>query len=401
MKQKLVITQQNEKYIVALTDSRRLIEVYTEPADQTIFVGNIYVGQVKNIVQNIQAAFVQVDKDTLCYYSLEENRHHLFLNKKSGGELKPGDLILVQISREAVKNKAPACTCYLNFTGRYSVLTWNKTTLGFSNKITSQERRKELKKLYREFQDPDYGFIVRTNAAEAEEEEIRKELQLLIARGKKVIGDAPHRSYGQALMRGLPGYLTVMRDYSMTDITEVVTDSQEIYRQLTEQESLSSMKNAFPIRYYEDPCLSLDQLYRITPQIKEALSTKVWLKSGGYLFIEPTEAMTVIDVNTGKAIEGKRPASRQFYKINLEAAREIAYQIRLRNLSGIIIIDFIDMVDPKLQEELLWELKRCISQDRIKTTLIDITGLGLVELTRKKIKKPLYEQLPREDNKYV
>lgn len=401
MKQKLVITKQKNNYIVALTDAKRLIEVQAEPSNQTIFVGNIYVGQVKNIVHNINAAFVQVDKNTLCYYSLEENKHHLFLNKKAGDELKPGDLILVQISREAVKNKAPTCTCYLNFTGRYSVLTWNKTIVGFSNKITSQERRKELKALYKPFKNPNYGFIVRTNAAEASDDEIVSELEVLIERAEKIIQEAPHRNYGQVLMRGLPGYLTVMRDYSAMDIKEILTDDQEIYEQLMEQSKQSDTNDVFPIRLYNDPYLSLDKLYRITTQMEEALKTKVWLKSGGYLFIEPTEAMTVIDVNTGKAIEGKRPTSKQFYKINLEAAKEIAYQIRLRNLSGIIIIDFIDMVEPERKEELLNEFEKFIRQDRIKTTLVDITSLGLVELTRKKIKKPLYEQLTKECESYV
>lgn len=396
MKQKLVITKQKNNYIVALTDTKRLIEIQAEPSNQTIFVGNIYVGQVKNIVHNINAAFVQVDKNTLCYYSLEENKHHLFLNKKDGDELRPGDLILVQISREAVKNKAPTCTCYLNFTGRYSVLTWNKTIVGFSNKITSQERRKELKALYKPFKNPNYGFIVRTNAAEASDDEIVGELEVLIERAEKIIQEAPHRNYGQVLMRGLPGYLTVMRDYSAMDIKEILTDDHEIYEQLMEQRKQSDTNDVFPIRLYNDPYLSLDKLYRITTQMEEALKTKVWLKSGGYLFIEPTEAMTVIDVNTGKAIEGKRPTSKQFYKINLEAAKEIAYQIRLRNLSGIIIIDFIDMVEPELKEELLNEFEKLIRQDRIKTTLVDITSLGLVELTRKKIKKPLYEQLTKE-----
>lgn len=401
MKQKLVITKQKNNYIVALTDAKRLIEVQAEPSNQTIFVGNIYVGQVKNIVHNINAAFVQVDKNTLCYYSLEENKHHLFLNKKAGDELKPGDLILVQISREAVKNKAPTCTCYLNFTGRYSVLTWNKTIVGFSNKITSQERRKELKALYKPFKNLNYGFIVRTNAAEASDDEIVSELEVLIERAEKIIQEAPHRNYGQVLMRGLPGYLTVMRDYSAMDIKEILTDDQEIYEQLMEQSKQSDTNDVFPIRLYNDPYLSLDKLYRITTQMEEALKTKVWLKSGGYLFIEPTEAMTVIDVNTGKAIEGKRPTSKQFYKINLEAAKEIAYQIRLRNLSGIIIIDFIDMVEPERKEELLNEFEKFIRQDRIKTTLVDITSLGLVELTRKKIKKPLYEQLTKECESYV
>ncbi len=395
MKQRLIITKQKNKHIVALTDTEKLIEVQAEPADQTVFVGNIYVGQVKNIVHNINAAFVQVEKDILCYYSLEENRHHLFLNAKSDHTLKAGDLILVQISREAVKNKAPSCTCYLNFTGRYSVLTWNKTIIGFSNKITDPERRKQLRKLYAEWKNPDYGFIVRTNAMDAPDDEIRKELQELVERAERVIGDAPHRNYGDVLMRGLPGYMTVMRDYSAIDIKEIVTDCEDIYEQLTEQNDQASVKSPIPIRLYRDEMVSLDHLYRISVQMEHALQTKIWLKSGGYLFIEPTEAMTVIDVNTGKAIEGKRPTSRQFYRINLEAAKEIAYQIRLRNLSGIIIIDFIDMVEQERKEQLMQEFQKLIRQDRIKTTLVDITSLGLVELTRKKIKKPLHEQLEK------
>ena len=171
-----------------------------------------------------------------------------------------------------------------------------------------------------------------------------------------------------------------------------MTDDEELYQELQAYLKESQPEDLDKLRWYQDPLLPLKSLYRLNRAVEEATSPRVWLKSGGYLVIEPTEALVVIDVNTGKYAE-KKTMSETILKINLEAAREIGRQLRLRNLSGIIIIDFIDMKEEEHRRQLLKELEEVVRRDPIKTTVVEITRLNLVELTRKKLHRPLYEQL--------
>ena len=188
-------------------------------------------------------------------------------------------------------------------------------------------------------------------------------------------------------------YLCDIRDGYANALTEIVTDDQTIYAQIKEYLETYQEEDLDKLRLYEDHQITLSALYNIEKRLDEATREHVWLKSGAYLIIQHTEAFNVIDVNTGKAIAGKKKAQETFLKINLEAAREAARQIRLRNLSGIIIIDFIDLLDKKDQEILMRELADLFRKDPVKTTVVDITALNLVEITRKKVRKPLHEQL--------
>lgn len=390
MSNKIVITRLEGKIVTAMVEAGKIVELHCEKEENNSILGNIYTAKVKNIVKNINAAFVEVADGMICYYSLQENKRHHLLNGIQKDTLVAGDEILVQVSRDNVKTKQPTVSGNLNFTGKYAVLTSQKRGVGISNKIRNGERVQQLKALVGDHIREDFGLILRTNAEMAEDEEIVAEIERLKREYDLVCQRSQYLSPFQLVMESPRGYLAQIRDQKQTCINEIVTDQPDIYEKiavyLEEQEEDKKI-----LQLFEKDGIRLDQIYRISHELKQALQEKVWLNSGGYLVIQPTEAMVVIDVNTGKAIKGKR-MEEHFLKVNMEAAREIGRQIRLRNLSGIIIVDFIDMKEEASEQKLMEEMDRILRKDRIKAMVVDMTKLHLVEITRKKVRKPLYEQ---------
>lgn len=373
-----------------MIEEGKIVEIQCEKEEKAGILGNIYTAKVKNIVKNINAAFIEIADGIICYYSLETNKSHHYLTKTNRDRLVVGDEILVQISRDNVKTKQPTATSNLNLTGKYLVLTSQKHGVGISNKIKDLERVKELKKLSKQFMSPEFGIIFRTNAELASEDEILKEAKQLITRYEMICKKASCLKPFQLVMASKRAYLSQIQDQKQTCLNEIITDQKDIYEDiLAFLEEMGEEQKI--VQLFEKDGIRLDQIYRISHTLKEALQEKVWLKSGGYLVIQPTEAMVVIDVNTGKAIKGKH-VEEHFLKVNKEAAKEIAYQLRLRNLSGIIIVDFIDMKKKESEEELLHLMAKELRKDRIKAMLVDMTKLHLVEITRKKVRKPLHEQ---------
>ena len=390
MSDKIVITRIEGKIVTAMIEQGKIVELNCEKSHNNSILGNIYTAKVKNIVKNINAAFVEVEGGRICYYSLNENKNHHFLKPITRTNLIQEDEILVQVSRENVKTKQPTVTSNLNFTGRYLVLTSQKHQIGISKKIRNEERVKELRALADQFIRPDFGIIFRTNAETALDEEILAEAEHLIQQFDLVCQKAMYRNPFQLIYEAPKGYLSLIRDQRQTCLNEIVTDQRDIYDVVLAYLKDNQDEEKI-LQLFERDGIRLDQIYRISHELEQALSEKVWLKSGGYLVIQPTEAMTVIDVNTGKAIKGKR-VEEHFLKINLEAAREIGRQLRLRNLSGIIVVDFIDMKLAESEELLMNEMREILKHDRIKTMLVDMTKLHLMEITRKKVRKPLLEQ---------
>ncbi|MGN0465369.1 MAG: ribonuclease E/G [Lachnospiraceae bacterium] len=395
-KGKLVITKKNGYILTAMCEGDKLTEVSFEPDNETSILNNIYIAKVKNIVKNIDAAFLEIADGILCYYSLTENKKHNFLNQKKNQTLTVGDELLVQISKEAIKKKAPTATSNLNLTGKYVVLTSANKNIGISNKIEKSEDRKRLKQTIQKYKDERYGVIVRTNAAQVSEEILKKELLVLSEQMEKLFEKAKYLTCFSCIYQAPAAYLMDIRDQNEQQLEKIIIEDKKIYEELKQYLMIYQPMDLKKLELYEEDSISLWTLYGLEKQIREAMSEKVWLKSGSYLIIQPTEAMVVIDVNTGKSI-GKKQPKKHFFRVNMEAAAEIARQIRLRNLSGIIIVDFIDMEEEKSKEELLKELQILLKQDRIKADLVDMTRLGLVEITRKKVKKPIYEQIPSID----
>lgn len=396
---KLIITEMEIKgclcQVCALQEDTQVMELRLAPAGKKSILGNIYVGQVENLASNIQAAFVQIAPGERCYFPLEEAGQAIYASAKKGERpLRPGDEILVQVSRDAMKGKLPAVTANLNFTGKYLVLTTGDKKFGLSKKLTKEERSLLSKWLEEEAARPDkeYGLVVRTNAADATKEEILQELSYLQKLYNKVAVEGKSRTCFSLLYETAPPYMEAVRDAYSRNLEEIVTDVPEVFEKIEAYLNAVSPEESHKLRFYEDKLLALYKLYRLETVVDEVQREKIWLNSGGFLVIQQTEAFVSIDVNTGKFV-GKKKAQETYRKINLEAAKEIVRQLRLRNLSGIILVDFINMENPDHQDELFHVLQKYLRQDPVKGRAVDITPLHILEMTRKKVRRPLIEDI--------
>lgn len=397
MTDKWIVTKMNYKrkegsYLLSahICDST-VLDFKVEDTEEQSILGNVYIGKVKNIVKNINAAFVEVADKQMVYYSLTDHKQHIFVNEKKNDILKVGDEIVLQIAKEGIKTKDPVGSSNINFTGKYVVLTLGNTRIGVSNKL-SGEKRETLREIMEPLANEKYGFIVRTNGADVAPEVLLEEAKRLIAECEKLQETAKHRPVFTLLKGATTGVCRNLKDIRFTPETEVVTDDAELFAQIKSYLEEHQPEDADKLRFYEDKLLPLTKLYSLEKHLEDALGARVWLKSGGYLIIQPTEALTVIDVNTGK-FDGKKRQEETFFKINMEAAKEIGRQLRVRNLSGIIVIDFISMENKEKKQELIEYLKEILREDPVRTTYVDMTGLDLVEITRKKQHRPLHEQL--------
>ena len=375
--------------VAALSEEERIVEIRLESDQEKSILGNIYTGQVENIATNIQAAFVQIEPGKRCYYSLAEAQRAVFsAGRKGNGPLRPGDELLVQVSRDAMKGKLPALTSNLNFTGRYLVLTTGDKKFGLSSKLALEDRHRLSGWLKEEAERPDkeFGIIVRTNAADASKEEILK------GRYHKAVVQGRNRTCFSLVLETEPFYVAAVRDAYGRDLDEIITDVPEIREMILGYLEEISPELKEKLRFYQDKLLPLYKLYRMETALDAIQKEKVWLNSGGFLVIQQTEAFVSIDVNSGK-YTGKKKMEETFRKINLEAAAEIGRQLRLRNLSGIILIDFINMENPDHRDELFHVLQKLLRKDPVKSRAIDITPLHILEMTRKKVRRPVIEDI--------
>ena len=395
---KIIITKYKNSILSCMMDEKRILQLNLDPmAGQHIF-GNVYVGKVKNIVKNIKAAFVEIADGTMCYLSLDKYQQPFFVKHGNSNEIRVGDELLVQVSREGLKTKAPTVTTGINITGRYLVLTGQDPTAAVSKKIEDTAKRKKLKKLAEAICTEQYGVILRTNAAEVEEELLLKEAETLACVYQEILRKGSFSACFSCIYETMPAFLGTVRDSSEGLVEEFITDDKELYQRLQNYLSQYQKEDMDKLVFHDNDVISLDAKYNIKAGVEACVKEKVWLKSGGSIIIQPTEALTVIDVNTEKAIKGKYSIQELFYKVNMEAAEEIAYQLRLRNITGIIMIDFIDMDDMNHRKNLMQALEEFVKPDPVKTTVVDMTALNLVEMTRKKTRKPVLEQLKDIEN---
>ena len=380
-----------ERTVYAFYENDHAAELSCLPAGGESILGNIYVGKVKNIAANISAAFIEIANGQLCYYALNDNDAPIFTTPKKMNTLVAGDELLVQVSREAVKTKAPTVTANLNFAGKYLVLTSGKHHLGLSSKLSPEDKQR-LRTIAEPFLGKDFGIIVRTNAAEASEDELRAELGELTEAYRHTVETGRNRACFSLVYKEPSAYAARLRGLRADSFNKIVTDRADIYRELKAYLTDRQPADLPKLYFYEETAPSLDSVYGLSKAFEEAGKERVWLKSGGYLVIQPTEALTVVDINTGK-YTGKKKKDDTFLKINLEAARELARQLRIRNLSGIIVADFIDMDREEDKQTLMAVLASELKKDPVRTSLVDMTPLGLVEITRKKVQKTLAEQV--------
>lgn len=384
---KIIISEVMDRQLLFLIDEQnhpQFIKVLSDEKEDSL-TGNIYVGRVSDVVPGIQGAFVSISNHQKVFLPFKE-----CCAQKSAIPLRQGDELLVQITASAIKTKLPEASTKLHLAGKYCVCRLNEHGISFSKKISSSKEG-ELKTAITNADMPGrkgYGFIIRTNAGLlSDPKPLLDEMTQFIDIFEQISQTGKYRTIYSCLYRGEEECIKAVKNIPTDLYSEIVTDISFCYEQLMDCKA--------EVRLYQDESLPLAKLYSLETHLKQALSKKVWLPGGGYLIIEPTEAMTVIDVNSGKGSNQKGMAQGQLYmKTNREAALEIARQLRLRNLSGMIMVDFINMGSSEEEQNLLAYLKECLEKDPVKTRLVDMTALGIVEITRKKENRPLADSFP-------
>ncbi len=386
---KCVVTKYGQGIGVFEFEENRLTHAGLYRTDDKVNVGDIFLGRVEKILPILNAYFVSIG-----------NKENVFLPfTEAEGTLKCGDNILIQIKKEASKGKQPMGSMHLSLSGRYCVVNHEPFKIEVSSKLDKQTKETWKNTLYTLAESDvvteqllkSYCLIARTNITEAKDlSDIKNEWISLCEKLTFILEKGRYHTLFSKLHSENERYLQAIHKLSYEKTEEIITDDETIYQKIKER--LGTESSAFQnIRLYQDS-FPLEKVYSLNTKLSEALQKKVWLKSGGFLIIEPTEALTVIDVNSGK-FEKKTNAEEYYKKVNMEAAVEIALQLKLRNLSGIIIIDFINMQLKDNQKELLSLLEQEVSKDNMKTHVIGMTALGLIEVTRKKVEKPLEEQV--------
>ena len=373
---------------ILLDENRKFVDFQLFNEDNVSLVNNIYVAMVDKIVPGINAAFVTIANKQSCYLSMEDAKSVIYTNKHSNKEsLCCGDEILVQVVKDAIKTKEPVVTTKLSIYGNYCVVTTDDISIGVSKKIpkdTALGIRESIAPIVSDHEQDKYGVIIRTNAKSVPQETLCNDLETTISLYKSIIKKAEHAVLYTKLLENTKDYLLKLYHLDFSTIDEVLTDQDDIYDELVAEFSSQI------ITRYDDSTISLNLLYKLSSQINELCTPLVWLNSGANIIIEQLETLSVIDVNSGKC-----PAKKgtDILKINKEAATEAARQLRLRNISGMIIIDFINMKSKADETALVNHLKEELKKDSITCSFIDITKLGLVEITRKKEYKSLKETL--------
>jgi ribonuclease G len=360
-------------------------------------LGNIYTAIVEKVAEHMQAAFLLISPDLRAWFHLSETKHLIYTDAPGRGSdalrqtLHPGDCVLVQVCREAMKGKLASVTARLEVTGKYFVVSLGTGRITFSSRLGHRERQiLKAQLLSCGVSFAGFDLLVRTNAAVAAPEAFLTELNCLCAQLSRICEQGRHYSPFSLLYTPENNLLRWLRDFPDGYLQEAVTDDPAFYKKLCC--FLEEFPSHVSLRLYEDRMVSLSCLYELEKEIAEALSEQVWLKSGGNLVIQQTEAFVSIDVNSGK-YGHKAKAVPSAFRINCEAIPEINRQIRLRNLSGVILIDLINMKSEDERSQVMAQLKEAVSHDRIPCTVVDLTALQIAELTRKKTEPPLAEQM--------
>lgn len=391
---KIVVHVADQETRAAVIEDERLVEFHVERNIDDQLVGNIYVGKVANVLPGMQAAFVDIgaEKNAFLYIDdaitpKEYEVHDKDWKPNIREILRQGQEILVQVKKEAFGNKGPRVTTHISLPGRYLVYMPMVNYVGVSRKITNEEERLRLKEIGESIRSEEEGIIIRTVAEGVEAEYILRDLQFLRTQWSRIQEKSKSITIPSLIYRDLGLVPRLVRDLLSDEVKQFIIDDGPTFRRIKEAIQFSAPELTERLYLYTDKEYIFDA-FHIQGEIEKALKRKVWLKSGGYLMIDQTEALTVIDVNTGK-FTGHSNLEDTVLKTNIEAAVEIARQLRLRDIGGIIIIDFIDMKEENHREKVLQILQEEMKKDRTKSNILGLTQLGLVEMTRKKIRQNL------------
>jgi ribonuclease G len=405
MNKEIIINSSNEETRIAITEDKKFVDLYVERPESQRMVGDIYKGKVSRVLPGMQAAFISIGytQNAFLHFSDVSDFTHMFtddIEKEQNIEekgkskvnkfnvekdLKQGKEIIVQIMKEPISTKGPRVTTQISIPGRFAVLVPNERYVGVSRRISQIKEKKRLKSIAHKALPKNYGLIIRTVAENISDKLIINDINALIKIWKKIESRIPESQTPSLIYKDMGMASSVIRDLFTSDVEKLVVDSRKMMRVIT-----TYLKDVAPqlkkkIEYYNAKTPVFD-VYNIEKELDKLISQKVWIKNGAYLIIQQTEAMVVIDVNSGKFI-GKSDHETNSLKINMEASREIARQIRLRDLGGLIVIDFIDVLKPENKVKIQFELKKEFHKDRAITKIEKMSRFGLIEMTRQRVRE--------------
>ena len=389
----MVITEHGERDQIAVLEENVLVQHYVTRTGATSMVGNVYLGRVQNVLPGMEAAFVDVGRGRNgVLYAGEVNYRPEDLEgpaPRIEQVLKSGQAVLVQVTKDPMGGKGARLTAQISLPGRYIVFAPNQSLSGISRRLGDNER-KRLKSIMRKIKPEEHGVIVRTAAEGASEEALTHDLERLIRQWDEIQRQAKKVKAPAVVYEEPELTVRVVRDlFTDEEYRELVTDSKPIYDKIMAYVGDIAPDLAPKIKLHDGKLPAFEE-HRIEEQIHKALDKKVWLPSGGYLFIERTEAMTIVDVNTGKSV-GKTNLEETVVNTNLEAAREVARQLRLRDIGGIIVVDFIDMLLDKNKKGVEDTMRDALAIDKTRSQVFEIGPLGLMQVTRKRVSSGLVE----------
>jgi ribonuclease E len=388
---------------IATLEGRSLVEHSVAKAvnETTQIDGNIYVGRVQNVLPGMEAAFIDIGipKNGVLYRGdVQFDQEDVESPRSSSGlrieeMLRPGQTILCQVTKNPIGAKGARLTQEVSLPGRFVVLVPNSSAFGISKRLGDTERRR-LRRITDEVRPDGHGLIVRTAAEGVSADELRRDVESLVATWTQIETRAQRSNEPRLVYRDLDLAVRILREEFNADYRGVLIDDRDLFEKVRGYVLAVNPELADRIEYYdlEQEDLPLFERYFVHEQLHKALDRKVWLPSGGSLIIERTEALTVIDVNTGKNV-GKSNLEETVFRNNLEAADEVARQLRLRDIGGIIVIDFIDMESKSNREAVAARLRDALSRDKTRSQVFDISELGLVEMTRKRVSEGLLESV--------
>jgi ribonuclease G len=420
MSSQIVINVNPQETRVALIENDTVSELYIERHSERSILGNIYKGRVLKVLPGMQAAFIDIGLEKAAFLYVTDVRFQVEEFESMMGEIEKykvngeedesfkaplpfntvpsiedliceGQELIVQVAKEPIGTKGARITSHISLPGRYLVLLPTVNHVGVSRRIENEKERKRLKDLIFKIRNNEYGFIARTASEGQDEETLRADMNFLLRLWEKIQNKKEVTPVPGLLYQDLDITLRAVRDLFTRNVDRLIIDSKVEYERIMDfiQTFMPSLKSQVELYDEDEPIFDY---FGIEVEISRALGRKVWLKSGGYILIDVTEALTAIDVNSGKYV-GKRNLEETILKINLEAVKEIAYQLRLRNIGGIIIIDFIDMEKESNREKVFNALKEALKKDRSKTNILKISELGLIQMTRQRSRESIVRTL--------
>lgn len=394
--QEIIISKDNENNkIVTLIENGKLVEKYEEKVQQQCLEGNIYVGKVENVLVGMQAAFIDIGtekntfihvKDIIPKASNETGNKNEQLSKYNIKDyIHTGMPILVQVKRDSTNKKGARVSTHISLPGRFVVLMPNTEFITISKKIEKEEERKRLIQIAKETLPEGYGIIIRTAAKNKSDELIKQDILKVIKQYEEILKDAKkvesNNKFEPTLLYKNNGIIDkILIDTIDQELERIITDDVDINKYVQQFLKDTGTQNRIKLELKQGT--DVLKIYDVNEQIEKANNRKIWLKCGGFITIDKTEALTAIDVNSGKYV-GNKNLEQTVYTVNKEATIEIAKQLRLRDIGGIIIIDYIDMEKKETKQKIIQTLEECLKKDRSKTQIIGFTPLDLLEVTRK------------------